>query len=331
QSAFDPQRPGFTLNLPEPYRALTPAVIDLLASYQIERHIRKEKDEGPNRLRKEIQLTPEFKALWDKIKPKTTYRVEFSTEELVTRAVATLKQMPKIEVPVIRMRAGKVDVTKAGVTATAMSVSEERLPYGARPIPDILAYLQNETELTRATLVRILKESGRLPEFFNNPQRFLDTVATYLKHELHRLLVDGIKYEKIPGPVDAEWEMHLFKNEEFINYLTALKVNHSLYDYIVYESEVEREFARQLDTREDIQLFVKLPAWFKIETPLGSYNPDWAIVKHDDKTIYLIRETKSTRDFLKLRTSEADKVRCGQRHFEALGVGFEVVVSAGEV
>ncbi len=332
QPAFNPKRAGFSLNLPEPHRDLAPAVVDLLASYQIERHIRREKDEGINRLRKEVQLTPEFTALWGKIQPKTTYRVEYETDELVHMAVAALKRMEKVEAPLIRITAGLVDMTKAGVTATAMSVSEERLPYGAHSIPDILAYLQNETELTRATLVRILKASRRLGEFFNNPQRFLDAVAAILKHELHRLLVDGIKYEKIPGQgSDAEWEMLLFKNEEFINYLTAIKVNHSVYEYVVYESEVEREFARQLDTREDIQLFIKLPGWFEIDTPIGKYNPDWAIVKHNDEKIYLVRETKSTRDFLKLRTSEADKVRCGQKHFEALGVPFEVVVSAEEV
>jgi restriction endonuclease len=99
----------------------------------------------------------------------------------------------------------------------------------------------------------------------------------------------------------------------------------------VYDSEVEREFARRLDQREDIKLFVKLPGWFEIDTPVGKYNPDWAILKQDDRTLYLVRETKATRDFLKLRTSEADKVRCGQRHFEALGVPFAVAVSADEV
>ena len=204
--------------------------------------------------------------------------------------------------------------------------------YGDGPVPDLLAYLQNETELTRSTLVRILKESGRLGEFFYNPQRFMDAVASILKYELHRLLVDGIKYELIPGTgSDSEWEMLLFKNEELINYLTALEVEHSIYEYVVYDSEVEREFAARIDKREDIKLFVKLPAWFQIDTPLGTYNPDWAIVKHEDATIYLVRETKGTRDFLKLRTSEADKVRCGQKHFEALNVPFAVVVKADEV
>jgi type III restriction enzyme len=213
-----------------------------------------------------------------------------------------------------------------------MSVAEERVSVDSYPMPDVLAYLQNETELTRSTLVSILKESGRLAEFFADPQRFMDAVAAILKHELHRLLVDGIKYEKIGGTgPEAEWEMMLFKNEELINYLDALAVNHSVYEYVVYDSEVEREFARQLDQRQDIKLFVKLPGWFEIDTPVGKYNPDWAIVKYDGQAMYLVRETKGTKDFLKLRTSEADKVRCGQKHFEMLGVPFSVVVSAKDV
>jgi len=199
-----------------------------------------------------------------------------------------------------------------------------------QPLP--AAYLQNETELTRSTLVRILKESGRLGEFFNDPQRFMDVVARNIKVELHRLLVDGIKYEKISGAgPDAEWEMMLFKNEELINYLNALQVNKSVYEYVVYDSDVEREFAHRLDQRQDIKLFVKLPGWFQIDTPVGKYNPDWAIVKEGDQTLYLVRETKGTHDFLALRNSEADKVRCGMKHFEALEIPFAVVVNAEEV
>ena len=160
----------------------------------------------------------------------------------------------------------------------------------------------------------------------------MDTVAAILKNELHRLLVDGIKYEKIQGDgSEAEWEQLLFKNEEMINYLTALQVQHSIYEYVEYDSEIEREFARRLDQREDIKLFVKLPRWFVIDTPVGKYNPDWAIMKHDVKSLYLVRETKGTRDFLKLRNSEADKVRCGARHFNSIGVPFAVVTSADQV
>lgn len=332
QPAFDPKAAGFGVELPEGLRPLTSAVVDLLASFQIERHIRRERDDGPNRLRKEVVLSPEFKALWDRIKAKTTYRVEFETDTLVHKAVSTIKRMERIEKPRISITTGGVHIGRGGIGATATAVAEERVEYGRRPVPDILSYLQNETELTRSTLVRILRESGRLDEFFNNPQRFMDAVAGILKHELHRLLVDGVKYDRIDGAgPDAEWEMLLFKNEELINYLTALQVAKSVYEYVVYDSEVEREFAKRLDEREDIRLFVKLPDWFRVETPVGEYNPDWAIIKHDDQAIYLVRETKDTRDFLKLRTIESDKVWCGKKHFETLGVDFKVAVTADDV
>lgn len=332
QPAFDPKKKDFKLELPQEHADLVPGVVDLLSAYQIERHIRKERDEGVNHLKKEVKLSPEFQELWKRIKPKTTYRVEFETATLVGRALEALKRMERIEKPRITVSAGQLAVRKGGVDATAASVAEEQAEFGNRPVPDVLGYLQNETELTRSTLVRILKESGRLTEFFNNPQRFMDAVAGVLKYELHRLLVDGIKYERIDGVgPDVEWEMMLFKNEEFINYLDALKVNKSVYEHVVYESEVEREFARKLDEREDIKLFVKLPGWFEIDTPVGKYNPDWAILKHDGQALYLVRETKSTRDFLKLRTTEADKVRCGEKHFATLGVPFAVAISADEV
>ena len=155
------------------------------------------RDEGPNRLRKEVALSPEFQALWDRIKPKTTYRVEFETDDLVQRAVDAIQADGEdrgAEDP--RRPRGRSTCDKAASPPQAMSVAEEQVDARRVPLPDILAYLQNETELTRSTLVRILKESGRLAEFFVNPQRFMDQVAGILKHELHRLLVDGIKYER---------------------------------------------------------------------------------------------------------------------------------------
>jgi type III restriction enzyme len=146
------------------------------------------------------------------------------------------------------------------------------------------------------------------------------------------MLVDGIKYEQLqPDDPNSHWEMSKFEHEELVNYLTALQVTKAPYEYVVYDSEVEREFAKKLDEREDIKVFVKLPRWFTIPTPLGEYNPDWAIVKHDGQAVYLARETKGTKDFLKLRTTEADKIRCGKAHFEAIGVPFEVVVTADQV
>ena len=160
----------------------------------------------------------------------------------------------------------------------------------------------------------------------------MDACGAIMRHELHELMIDGIKYERIEGfGGHAEWEQWLFRDAEIIDFLSSVKVENSMYDYVPYDSEVELRFARELDTREDIRLFVKLPAWFKIDTPIGTYNPDWAIVKEDESIVYLVRETKSTRNFLKLRNSESDKVRCGQAHFKALGVSFAVATSAAEV
>jgi type III restriction enzyme len=331
-AAFVPRSKNFKLALPAEFSDLEPAVIDLLAAHQIERHIRKEKDEKPNRLKKEVTISPDFAALWERIKPRTTYRVEFETDTLASRAVAAIKKMDKIDAPKIRVTAGRIQVRKGGVAAEAVSAAEEQTHGIQLAMPDVLAYLQNETELTRSTLVRVMRESGRLGDFLINPQRFMDQAASILKYELHRLLVDGIKYDRIEGAgSEAEWEMVLFKNEELVNALTALEVKKSIYDYVVYDSEVEREFAKRLDQRDDIRLFVKLPDWFKVDTPVDTYNPDWAIVKHADETVYLVRETKGTKDFLKLRTAEADKVRCGQKHFDALGVSFAVATRAEDV
>jgi type III restriction enzyme len=331
QQAFDPKKKDFQLKLPEMQKPLEKDIIDVLSSFQIERHIRKARDEGPNQLKKAVQLSDEFKALWEKIKARTTYQVVFTTDDLVARAVQALRKMDKVEAAKISFTTAQLSLSKAGVEAQALAAKTESVEYRG-PLPDILAYLQNETELTRSTLVRILNESGRLGDFFINPQRFMDAVAAILKSELHQLIVDGIKYERIPSnEPESEWRMELFRNEELINYLKALQVKKSVYPYVVYDSEVEREFAQKLDQREDIKLFVKLPGWFEIDTPIGKYNPDWAILKHDDHTLYLVRETKGTKDFLKLRTTEADKVRCGQRHFEAIDVPFAVVVSADEV
>ena len=330
-AAFDPKREDFKLELPEEHSELAAAVVDLLATYQIERHVRRERDETRNLLKKEVVLTPEFVELWERIRPRTTYRVEFATEDLVRGCVRELRRMEKVGRPRIRVEAGAVDPTRGGVEARGLSVAEEERNYGGGGAPDLLAYLQNETELTRSTLARILIESGRLGEFFNHPQRFMDRVSSIIRHELHRLLVYGIKYERINDGPGAEWEMLLFKNEELVSHLNSLQVDKSLYEYVVYDSQVEREFARRLDQRDDIRLFVKLPTWFTIDTPVGTYNPDWAIVKNATDTLYLVRETKATRDFLKLRNAERDKVFCGARHFDALGVPFAVVVTADAV
>jgi type III restriction enzyme len=145
-------------------------------------------------------------------------------------------------------------------------------------------------------------------------------------------MIEGIKYEKIVGEY---WEMRRFEepeSKELLRYFDNLiAVQKSIYDYIEYDSEVERQFAKDLDNMEEVKLFVKLPPWFKVETPIGTYNPDWAIVKHGDDTLYLVRETKSTVNKDKLRKSELDKITCGKKHFDKLAVDFKVVAKAQDI
>jgi type III restriction enzyme len=326
--AFNPKAPGFVFAVPDEFQDVQNEIMDVMASYQIDRHIKKDEDERPLRINKQVFLDKDFESLWNRIKMKTTYSVEYSTEVLVKRSVEAIRKMEKVEPVRISYREALLDAAYKGIGTTEIRSSITDIAFTG-VLPDIIAYIQKETELTRSTIARILIESSRLSEFAINPQRFMDAVVGILKRELHRLMIDGIKYEKI---ADQEWSMRLFEDKEIISYLTnRLEVKKSVYDAVIYDSEIERRFAEELDQREDIKLFVKLPGWFRVETPIGEYNPDWAILKHDDTVLYLVRETKGTKDFEKLRNSEAEKIRCGRRHFEELAVDFDVVVTAGEV
>ena len=330
QSAFNPGKNGFTLGLSGMYASVEDDIISVLQSYQLERHIHKDEDPKRLKINKQIFLDPEFENLWNRIKYRTTYQVEYSTPKLIERCVDAIKKMEKIEPVQIDYREAQVDIEVKGLSVRETRVNQTKIVYHGG-LPDILAYLQKQTELTRKTLVDILTKSGRIEEFAVNPQKYMDEVVTIINNELHRLMIDGIKYEKLTAG-NTEWSMQLFRDSELKDYFDqCVLVNKSVFDQVIYDSEVERRFAEDLDKREDIKLFVKLPSWFRIETPVGEYNPDWAIVKHFDETIYLVRETKSTHNFEKLRNSEADKIRCGRRHFEAIGADFEVVTEAGEI
>jgi type III restriction enzyme len=204
-----------------------------------------------------------------------------------------------------------------------------------RVLPDIIAFLQKETEFTRHTLVTILRGSGRLSEFRDNPQQFMTLVAREINHAMRDLILDGIHYEKIAGEY---WEMQRIEDDAekgISRYLKDLyKVKNrekSLFDHVEFDSEVEKRFAADLDANEHVKLFIKLPSWFKIDTPIGSYNPDWAFVTEREEKLYCVRETKSTLDGQERRKKENQKVHCGRKHFEEIGTDFNVVTSLKEV
>jgi type III restriction enzyme len=165
----------------------------------------------------------------------------------------------------------------------------------------------------------ILVASGRLSDVLVNPQQFIDGALIRLNRVLNELIVDGIRYEKIGG---EEYEMQLFESQEIEAYLDHLyKVKNqekTIADYIVWDSEVERDFAVELENYEKVKFFMKLPNWFNIETPLGKYNPDWAIVFEGENKLYFVAETKGREELQDLAYSEKQKIICGQKHFEQI-------------
>jgi len=332
QAKFDPNREDFILELVPEHEPMRAAILDEMRKYIFRDRIVDARQKRVLRFKKAVALTPEFEELWKRISRKTAYAVEFETEELIKQASSRLKNMEKISPVAILTTREELKVTKAGIQAGR--VLEARTTDASQPkaLPDILAFLQRETELTRHTLVRILKESDRLGDFPVNPQAFMTEVAKQINRTLQGMIVDGIKYEQIAG---QEYEMRLFEEDEIESYLSNLyevqNQNKTLYDYIPYDSAVERDFARQLDGMENVRLFVKLPRWFVVDTPIGNYNPDWAIVAEQDSKVYLVCETKGTLDDEKRRISENQKIKCGKRHFESIDdVDFKTVTTAAE-
>ncbi len=280
-------------------------------------------------------LPPDFQIIWDKIKQKTRFAVNYSTEELVVRAAGELRGMPEIKSPFIRIEKGEVQMEKEGVTIQERAAKTIRASEYSAPIPDLLGYLQRETELTRPTIAEVLRRSERLGDVTRNPQQFLELSLAAIQKSLNDLMVQGIEYERI---ANAEWEMRRLENEEFESYISRLiEVKNSIYDVIEFESKVEEEFASALNTRPEIKLFFKMPDWFRIETPLGGYNPDWAIVKEDEagqNKVYLVRETKGTTVWLKIPEIQRKKIHCGKAHFKAIGFDgneYDWVASAKDV
>lgn len=296
---------------------------------KFEGRIKNKKERRKVTLKKGWRLDPDFKELWDRIKHRTRYAVRYGTEELANLAAAEFSKGDPIQEPKFQVRKSEIITTKEGLETQLRSAREEHIRNDAEKIPDIIGYLQSKTELTRGTLAQILIRSGRLGEIQKNPQAFLEQALEAIQRTLRQLMVDGIKYEKIDN---EEYEMMLFEEQEIESYIDRLlEVKNSIFDCIEFDSETERKFAEALDSRDDIKLFFKLPGWFLVKTPLGNYNPDWAIVKETDKKLYLVRETKGSVDKDDLRTSEQMKIDCGKAHFDELEVDFKVVKSAEAV
>lgn len=332
ERCFDPAINRLTVIANESYEEFARQLqteIEEECGVKFEGRIANKKKQRTAKLRPGWKLNPDFQALWERIKHQTRYAVDYESETLVAAAAARLAGMDTIRPAAINVRRAEVLMSAEGINTALRSVSGAQDGYRTWPIPDLLGYLQDKTELTRKTLAEILIRSGRLGEVKHNPQQFLDQALAAIEHELRELMIAGIKYERIAG---REYEMMLFEEKEISGYLASMiEVDNSIYDVVPYESDVEKQFAEAMATRDDIKLFIKLPSWFRVETPVGTYNPDWAIVKEGDAKIYLVRETKGTMNVLQLRGTEWMKIECGKAHFAALGVDYAHVVRADDV
>jgi len=263
--------------------------------------------------RKGFELDAKFRDIWDKIKYQTTYQVDYDTHELIKRAAKAVQEMPATKKAVIKSTKTVVEFDESGIIADVRASYNIAID-GKFRIPDILFYIQEKTELTRSTVLEILLQSGRIGEVLINPQFFLDHAVATVNDVLNELMIDGIKYEKIGA---KEYEMRLFEDYDFhVTDLTfqVTKKDKTIYSNLIpLDSNVEYAFAQDCEGRDDIEFYFKLPNWFKIKTPIGTYNPDWALIKKNEKTIYFVAETKSTGQ--ELRLSEKQKIKCGKAHF----------------
>ncbi|MCE7955957.1 MAG: DEAD/DEAH box helicase family protein [Bacteroidetes bacterium] len=273
--------------------------------------------------RKGFEADPKFLQIWEKIKHQTRYSVAYQTSDLTTLAAKAMKEMPETKKPSVRSTKNEVVMGTDGVTGKMLSDTVAP-DYGNHfEIPDMLAYIQGKTELTRSTILDIVKKSDKISELLINPQMFMDNTTNTIKSILYELMIDGIKYEKIGNKV---YEMKLFDEGEIEIYLDqfTFAVNNAdktIYEnYIPLDSNVENQFAKDCESSENVEFYFKLPYWFKIPTPIGNYIPDWAIVFKGEKKIYFVAETKSEGE--ELRGSESMKIKCGKAHFK----NFEDVV-----
>jgi type III restriction enzyme len=285
------------------------------------------------RLKKGFELNPEFRELWERIAQRTRYRVQLDTEALIADCAGRVAEI-RVEPVKVRVERGRIDEfgSEGRVRERLLGQGEQQVAR-AYEIPNVTAELAAETHLTRRTLRRILQRAGNLDQIFVNPAAYLQRAAEVINQAKRRFLVDGVQYLE----VDDHYRMSLF--EDLQGYEDSLvPIEKSIYDHVIYDSEIEHDFALDLETMDEVKLFVKLPDWFTVPTPIGTYNPDWAVVwqvqdefGETHERLYLVRETKGTLDEAERRATENMKIACARRHFGVLDVDYDDVVTVEDL
>lgn len=311
------------IELPDEFRPHHAQIADIIAKVAGRLEIKNADERRQVRPRQAILHSPEFKALWDRIKDKTTYRVEFDNEKLVEACIKALRDAPPLPKTRLQWRKADIAIGKGGVEATERGGAQTVvLDETDIELPDLLTQLQDRTQLTRRTICRILTGCGRLDDFKRNPQAFIELAAEAINRCKRLAIVDGIKYQRLGD--EYYYAQELFEQEELTGYIRNMltETRKSVFESVVYDSGTEAAFADGLEKNEAVKVYAKLPGWFKVPTPLGSYNPDWAVLVEKDgaERLYLVVETKSSLFTDDLGDKESAKIECGKAHFKALEV-----------
>ena len=276
---------------------------------------------------------PEFKALWKRISPKSVYVVDFDTDELVKKAIASLNQNLHVPKIFFKVETGAMDEIKSRdslLVGSAFSKSKSSTYDSSKQIRanssvkyDLIGKLVGETGLTRKAVVAILTgiEKSVFEQFKFNPEEFIIKAAALINDEKATAIIQHITYNVL----DEHYDTDIFTEPTIKGKLgtNAMKAQRHLYDHIMYDSTNERDFAADLDTNTDVAVYVKLPDSFYIATPVGHYNPDWAIAFYEGtvKHIYFVAETKGSMSSMQLRLIEESKIHCAREHFKAISNG----------
>lgn len=310
------------------------SVIEIIDSIYDSRAMQPENARSNNvelKVDEEKLAMPEFKALWNKINSKSVYVVDFDTDELIRKSINSLDR--KLRVPKIyfRVETGAMEQIKSkeDLLSGTSFIKEESSNYGnvvqtsSNVKYDLIGKLVEETGLTRKAIIRILQ--GIQPETFNqfkdNPEEFIIKAAALINDEKATAIIEHITYDVM----DEKYGTEVFTDPTIKGRLgvNAMKANKHLYDHVVYDSTNEMAFASELDTNKDVAVYVKLPKGFYISTPVGHYNPDWAIAFYEGrvKHIYFVAETKGSMNSMQLRLIEESKIHCAREHFKAISNG----------
>jgi type III restriction enzyme len=311
------------VSLPDEFGECRAQVLDLTRKLAGRLEIKNADERRSVKARKELLYGTEFKELWERIKHKTTYRVAFDNEQLIADSAGDLRHSEPVPFTRLRWRAADIAIGRSGVEATEQQHGADLINLGESGIdlPDFLTELQNRTQLTRRSICRILDSSGRIADVKRNPQLFIERAAKIINVRKQLALVTGIKYHKVTG--SEFYVQEIFEAKELAGYLNSMLsgVRKSVMESVLYDSLVERGFAEALEANDRVIVYAKLPQSFTIPTPLGSYNPDWAVVAEtpEGEKLFFVIETKGDLD--NLRERENAKIKCGEAHFEAIAGG----------